>query len=178
MQETNAPQQTPGRRQLWDHIEIFEDSDRYRSRAVDRFSADFVLDAYDRGRSIGFHEGQESWRALVEQTFSANGKTITELSHAIKENVGAAGYDVLAIYLRVASWDEFDLLVIIPESHFCDDDFDTLYPRLYRLVDEATTDTFRCTFSFVPVDTDPDPNHPPYNLQALHGDGFLFHFLG
>ncbi|MDU0369098.1 hypothetical protein ACFPAF_01730 [Hymenobacter endophyticus] len=129
------------------------------------FNSDAVIDAYLKGREDGFaHEVSEMERLAV-QILKDNATKAAFSTNAVlaflKENKLAA----VDAYLKVSSWDELSVMVLVKHTSFLKPSFKQVYNLVSELETASEQENLALYFTFAPYSKD-------FNISCLNADGY------
>lgn len=87
------------------------------------FSGDQVLDAYLQGKNKGLEQAQKLILEKLNDNIIKSGNHTSELLFYLNKS----GFNPQAAYLKINSWDDFTVLIILPEKEFVDEKIDKVY---------------------------------------------------
>jgi len=126
-----------------------------------QFSSDQVIDAYLKGKQ----EGLELQQKLVVEKLMSNiakaGNHTSELLEIIKNK----SLNPVSAYLRINSWDDYTILVVLPQSEFLDPRTLDLYDYISEMESEVEEDMYRIQVSLCDTVSE-------INEQYVRSDGF------
>lgn len=125
------------------------------------FSSDHVIDAYLKGKNDGLEQQQ---RLIFE-------KLVSNISKAGKDTSGILAYfrkkkfNPIAAYLRINSWDNFSILIILPQEEFLDKRMLSVYDYISNFENNVEEDMYHFQVSICDTEDHIDENY-------VHSDGF------
>jgi hypothetical protein len=127
----------------------------------ERYSADQVINAYQ----IGFLKGQDSVQDLVKERFQKNVEQAAVFTLQIIERLRTLKVEPTAAWLKIISWDAFEVLFTVPEVGFISDRFREVYSYVGELEQAARAERTCISFTFCP-----ETEH--FDLGAVKAEGF------
>jgi len=136
---------------------------------VKTFDSDAVIDAYLAGRKDGFTHGMNEMQRATTELLKNNAAKVASYTLEVFEFL--KGQDVIPVdaYLKVLSWDELNVLVLVEEETFLKPDFKSVYNLVYDLEDASEAQNLALNFSFAPV-------NDSFNTACMNADGFTLRF--
>lgn len=125
------------------------------------FSSDHVIDAYLKGKNDGLEQQQ---RLIIEKLVSninkAGKHTTSILSFLRKKKLNP-----ISAYLRLNSWDDFSILIILPQDEFLDKRILSVYNYISELENEVDEEMYHIHVSVCDTEDKIDENY-------IRSDGF------
>jgi hypothetical protein len=125
------------------------------------FSSDHVIDAYLKGKNDGLEQKQ---RLIIEKLVSninKAGKDTTDILSFLKKK----RLNPISAYLRINSWDDFSILVILPQEEFLDKKMLSVYDYISELENKVDEDMYHIQVSVCDTEDNIDENY-------VRSDGF------
>jgi hypothetical protein len=125
------------------------------------FSSDHVIDAYFKGKNDGLEQQQ---RLIIEKLVSninKAGKHTTDILFFLKKKK----LNPISAYLRINSWDDFSILVILPQEEFLDKKMLNVYDYISELENKVDEDMYHIQVSVCDTEDNIDENY-------VRSDGF------
>lgn len=125
------------------------------------FSSDHVIDAYLKGKNDGLEQQQ---RLIIEKLVSninKAGKHTTDILSFLKKKK----LNPISAYLRINSWDDFSILVILPQEEFLDKKMLSVYDYISELENKVDEDMYHIQVSVCDTEDNIDENY-------VRSDGF------
>jgi hypothetical protein len=125
------------------------------------FSSDHVIDAYLKGKNDGLEQQQ---RLIIEKLVSninKAGKDTTDILSFLKKKK----LNPISAYLRINSWDDFSILVILPQEEFLDKKMLSVYDYISELENKVDEDMYHIQVSVCDTEDNIDENY-------VRSDGF------
>jgi len=127
----------------------------------EHYSTNQIIAAYQAGIAKGVSSAQkllqEKFVENLEKTAKDTGKLISQLS---KFNIKLS-----RALLKVIAWDQFEVLIILPEKEYLGEKFEKAYIFVGGLEDEVQKDHYSITFCFC-------PESQYLNMEKVKSDGF------
>jgi hypothetical protein len=127
------------------------------------YSSDKVIDAYLQGKKEGLEQAQKAVFTLLENNLNKCHQLTSKIIAFLK----IRKFSPLNAYLRILSFDVFEILITIPEKEFLDDHFLAIYEEVSQIERTERSDFFNVTFTFSDSGVHFDEKH-------LQSDGFIF----
>jgi hypothetical protein len=125
------------------------------------FSSDHVIDTYLKGKNDGLEQQQ---RLIIEKLVSninkAGKNTSDILSFLRKKKLNP-----ISAYLRINSWDDFSVLIILPQDEFLDKKMISVYNYISELENKVDEEMYHIQVSFCDTEDNIDENY-------VRSDGF------
>lgn len=125
------------------------------------FSSDHVIDAYLKGKNDGLEQHQRLIFEKLVSNIDKAGKDTSEILTYLKKNK----FNPLAAYLRINSWDDFSILIILPEKEFLDKSMLSVYDQISILENKVQEDMYHIQISISDTEDQIDDNY-------VRSDGF------
>ncbi|RPA68439.1 hypothetical protein EF405_12340 [Cyclobacteriaceae bacterium YHN15] len=127
------------------------------------FSSDHVIDAYLKGKNHGLEQQQ---RLILEKLISNINKAGKDTS-AILSFLKKKKLNPIAAYLRINSWDDFSILIILPQDEFLDKRMLRVYDFISDLESRVGDDMYNIQVTVCDTEDKIDENY-------VRSDGFAF----
>jgi hypothetical protein len=125
------------------------------------FSSDHVIDAYLKGKNDGLEQQQ---RLIIEKLISninkAGKNTSNILSFLRKKKLNP-----ISAYLRINSWDDFSILITLPQVEFLDKKMLNVYDYISELESKVDENMYHIQVSVCDTEDNIDENY-------VRSDGF------
>jgi len=125
------------------------------------FSSDKVIDAYMMGKKEGLEQAQKAMFSLLEKNLVKCHQLTSKISTILKKHK----FNPVNAYLRIQSFDVFEVLITLPEKEFLADEFLFIYDEINQIETKESSDLFNVTFSFSDCGVD-------FDEKNLKSDGF------
>jgi len=126
------------------------------------FSSDHVIDAYLKGKN----EGLEHAQRLVIEKLIANIDKSGKNTRRILEFLKQISINPISAFLKINSWDDFSILIILPQSDYLGDKIILAYNFISELEEEVTEEFYHLQVSFCDTEDTIDSN-------SIRSDGFV-----
>lgn len=129
------------------------------------FTSDDVLNAYLTGKKDGLESEKrlqlDKLRQNLQKTGNVTGSLLTYFSEL--------NFNPIDTYLRVNNWNDFNLLILLPESEFLSKEMLGAYNHISDIEEGQCDEFFHLNVSVCDVDGKP-------NLKMIKSDNYLFRF--
>lgn len=125
------------------------------------FSSDHVIDAYLKGKNDGLEQQQ---RLIIEKLVSnitKAGRDTTDILSFLKKKK----LNPISAYLRINSWDDFSILIILPQVEFLDKKMLSVYDYISELENRVDEDMYHIQIAVCDTEDQIDDNY-------VRADGF------
>jgi len=127
------------------------------------YPVDTVIDAYIKGKNDGL---EQTVKLMVKQ-FNNNMNRAAEDTGKVISFMREKKFNPLSAHLRVESFDNFSILITVPESDFISDSFKDIYVFTDNLQKYAAEDLYNLSFSFI-------DKSESFDNEILISDGYIF----
>lgn len=127
----------------------------------EHYSTNQLIAAY----KAGYAKGVAGAHALLQETFNRNYQKSGEDTGKVIEKLQEFGLNPLSALLRVVSWEEFEVLITLPEAEFLDEKLESAYDFVGEFENSARTNHYCLSFRFCPTVDGLDE-------QKMKSDGF------
>ena len=141
------------------------------SSSPDTYTADELIDAWEKGRQDGFVRGQGAVRRAMESLLQANLTKAFQLSEDVFTEINDAGADCRSIFLRIDDVDQFSALFLIGEDDIVSDNINEIYAIASDWEGKANTAEFVYEVMLVPFNENT-------NFAKIEADGYRFSYPG
>ena len=131
----------------------------------DVFSSNDLINAYLKGIEEGGIQQRKALKRLLNENLD---KAYDHTSQIIKE-LKKRNFGFHSALLKIHDWDEFEVLIIVPQEDFLDEGFLEIYNLLPKYEKDFEEDTYQINFSFVDFDKSLDES-------KVEADGFLLEY--
>lgn len=139
------------------------------SSSPDTYTADELIDAWEKGRQNGFVRGQGAMRRAMESLLQTNLAKAFQLSEEIFSEINDAGADCRSIFLRIDDVDQFSVLFFIAEDDIGSDSINEVYAIASDLEQRTNTAEFAYELMLVPFGENT-------NFAKIEADGYRFSY--
>lgn len=129
------------------------------------FSSDHVIDAYLKGKNDGLEQQQRLVIKKLVSNIDKSGKDTTQILSFFKKE----GFNPISAFLRVNSWDDFSILIVLPQEEFLDDKILSVYNFLSKLENKVSEDMYQIQVSICDTEEHIDENY-------VRSDGFALKY--
>jgi len=127
------------------------------------FTSDQVIDAYQTGKKEGLDLTDKLIKDKLSTNIELSGKYTFEIIDKMKEQ----GLNPTNAYLRINSWSDFDILILLPEEELLNDSIYSFYSFLAEFQEAKSNELFEFVVSFL-------AKKDGLNEGKLYSDGFYF----
>jgi hypothetical protein len=127
------------------------------------YPVDTVIDAYIKGKNDGL---EQTVKLMVKQ-FNNNMNRAAEDTGKVISFMREKKFNPLSAHLRVESFDNFSILITVPENDFISDSFKDIYVFTDNLQKYAAEDLYNLSFSFI-------DKSESFDNEILISDGYIF----
>lgn len=131
------------------------------------FSSDQVVDAYMKGRKEGLRQSQ---KLIVDKLISNINKAGEHARKAI-DFLTKNKIEYNGAYLKVDSWDDLSVMIVLPEREFLSDKMLKVYDHISVLEDTVSEDLYNLQFEICDTSGQIDED-------CLNSDGYVFKLKG
>jgi hypothetical protein len=125
------------------------------------YTSDEVIDAYLHGKKTGL----ESLQKVVLNTLSDNINKTGNYTTEIIEYYEKEGFNPKATFLKILSWDNYKILITIPEKEYLSDKFLQIYEYISKFEEKINNELYRLEISFVETNG--------LDINCVQSDGFI-----
>lgn len=125
------------------------------------FSSDHVIDAYLKGKNDGLEQQQK----LVIEKLVVNIKKSTEHTSNVLSYLKKEKFHPLSAYLRINSWDDFTMLIVLPQKEFIDEKILKVYNYISKVENMAKEEMYNIQITICDTENKVDENY-------IRSDGF------
>lgn len=126
------------------------------------FSADAVIDAYLKGKRDQLEQSQ---KAIIEK-FESNLRQTSHHTEELISFLNSVQIRPFAAYLKVRSFDTFEVLVTLSERDFLSDEIERAYDYISNMEQRITQELYRITYHFT-------YHSENFNVSLLKSDGYF-----
>lgn len=129
------------------------------------YSGDPIIDAYLKGKSDGLEHAQ---RLIIEKltvNINKSGKYTTAILAFLKKRK----LNPISAYLRINSWDDFSILIVLPQEEFLDKKMMTVYDYISELETNVCEEMYHIQVSICDTEEGIDENY-------VRSDGFALKY--
>ncbi len=125
------------------------------------YTSDHVIDAYLTGKK----EALEQTEKLIIEKLKTNINNSGSHTNEILKHLKKQKFNPIGAYLKINSWDDFSILLILPENEFLSDKIYSVYNYLTELEDKVSSEFYKLNVSICDTDGEVDDN-------CIKADGF------
>lgn len=125
------------------------------------YTSDHVIDAYLTGKN----EALEQTEKLIIDKLKTNINNSGSYTNEILEHLRKQKFNPIGAYLKINSWDDFSILLILPENEFLSDKIFSVYDYLTSLEDKVSSEFYKLNVSIYDTDGEVDDS-------CIKADGF------
>lgn len=125
------------------------------------YTSDHVIDAYLTGKN----EALEQTEKLIVDKLKTNINNSGSYTNEILKYLKKQKFNPIAAYLKINSWDDFSILLILPENEFLSDKIYSVYDYLTNLEDNVGSEFYKLNVSIYDTDGEIDDS-------CIKADGF------
>lgn len=125
------------------------------------FSSDHVIDAYLKGKNESLEQQQ---RLIIEKLISninKSGKHTSEILTFLKKKE----FNPFSAFLRINSWDDFSILIVLPQEEFLDEKILEIYNFISEFEQKVSEEMYQIQVTICDTDENIDENY-------IRSDGF------
>src|SRR5438094_214896 len=126
------------------------------------YSSDHVIDAYLKGKSEGLEQAQRLILEKLVSNINKSGKHTTEILEYLRKKK----FNPISAYLKINSWDDFSVLIVLPQSEFVDKKIFSVYEFISGLENEVSEDLYHIQVSICDTEDQIDESY-------VRSDGFI-----
>ena len=125
------------------------------------YTSDHVIDAYLTGKN----EALEQTEKLIIDKLKTNINNSVSHTNEILKHLKKQKFNPIGAYLKINSWDDFSILLILPENEFLSDKIFSIYDYLTNLEDNVSSEFYKLNVSIYDTDGEIDDS-------CIKADGF------
>jgi len=129
------------------------------------YDVDAVVHAYTTGRKEGFDHGMNEMRRGFSKLLKDNTTKAATYTDKILGFLKQKGVLTSGTFLKISSWDELNVLILVNQDSFLTPSFKQVYDLVFDIEDESEGENLSLNFTFAPYTSD-------FNLACIHADGF------
>ncbi len=130
------------------------------------FSSDHVIDAYMKGQKSGLEQAQRLiLEKLVSNINKASNNTTTIIDFIRKKS-----FNPIAAYLKINSFDDFAVLIVLPQLEFIDKKIFSVYDFISVLENKEKEELYQIQISICDTEDNIDENYvvsEGFNLKHI-----------
>lgn len=113
-------------------------------------------------------EALEQTEKLIIEKLKANINNSGSHTNEILKHLKKQKFNPIGAYLKINSWDDFSILLILPENEFLSDKIYSVYNYLTELEDKVSSEFYKLNVSICDTDGEVDDN-------CIKADGYAIH---
>ena len=125
------------------------------------YTADDVVEAYLTGKKAGIKASLQPQVIVLQQNLVRVDKATRQLLNTLKKKLNPK-----TAYLKITHWNNFEVLITIPEKEFVSKEFLKVYDDSQKAEDILNKDSIIVSYSFAPVGSS-------FNETHVGSDGFF-----
>jgi len=129
----------------------------------ERYGPNQMIGSFNAGIKTGF----DRIAALADQQFEENRQKAGVLTRSVLEELTSKSFHPEFARLKIASWDEFEVLIALPKKEFLSDALLPLFDFTTELEQRVTDASFSIVFHFFGKGEN-------YNEKKVLSDGYLY----
>lgn len=129
------------------------------------YSSDHVIDAYLKGKDDGLEQQQRLIFEKLVSNMEKAGRDTLKVWTLLKDNK----FNPIGAYLRINSWDDFSMLIILNQKDFLDERMLRVYEHISEIESNVEEDMYRIQVSICDTEDQIDENY-------VRSDGFALKF--
>lgn len=129
------------------------------------FTADHVIHAFETGAQRGFEHKIQKIGSALSETLDRNQLKAADFTADVLDYLKNQDLKTVEAYLKISSWDELNVLVIVEEASFLKEEFDNIYDVVCSIEEECEKNNLSLSFTFT-------PNSKEINAKRLALEGY------
>lgn len=125
------------------------------------YTSDHVIDAYLTGKKEALEQTERLIFDKLKSNINNSGSHTNEILKYLKKEK----FNPIGAYLKINSWDDFSILLILPENEFLSDNIYSVYDYLTKLEDKVSSEFYKLNVSICDTDGEVDDS-------CIKADGF------
>jgi CDP-glycerol glycerophosphotransferase (TagB/SpsB family) len=125
------------------------------------YTSDHVIDAYLTGKK----EALEQTEKLIVEKLKTNINNSGSHTNEILKHLKKQKFNPIGAYLKINSWDDFSILLVLHEDEFLSDKIYSVYDYLTELEDKVSSEFYKLNVSICDTDGEVDDS-------CIKADGF------
>jgi hypothetical protein len=130
-----------------------------------QFSADELINAYLKGVQEGTNQTSKAIKKQLENNLQKAGEHTSKIISELK----GKKYNIKTAFLKIHSWDEIEVIILLPQEQFLNPDFHEVYNLIAEYEEKFKEDLYSITFSFTDYDDSLDK-------EQMESDGFILEY--
>lgn len=129
-------------------------------------TSDKLIEAYELGVQIGISKNDK----LIYDKLISNLNNAGDITGKLINHLKKINFNPQSAHLRINSFDDFTVLLVLPEENFLSDQIYSVYNHITNIEEESREDFFNITFSISDFQTE-------FNESLASTEGFHLTFL-
>lgn len=129
-------------------------------------SSNFALDRVAAAYLLGNTNLLSTGDFIYFEKLIYNFQSITHISHQAYVILNSFNIQPVHIFMRLNSWDNYSILIVIPESDFLNEIIIDVYDQISLIEESVSSNTFNATISFCDY-----TEH--FDVSKVKNDGFI-----
>lgn len=109
-----------------------------------KFTSDHVIDAYFEGKSVGLQQAEQLIMKNLVDNINKAGEILAQLLDFIRKEIG---FNPISTHMKVNSWSDFHVLIILPTNEFLNDKIFDVYNKITEVETQNGTEFFNIVMS-------------------------------
>lgn len=143
------------------HEIISEDEWQISPERERLYTSNHLIDAYLKGKTDGLNAELQ----LVFDQLKANIKESAHIASTITQLLRNIGIITESAYLKIINWNDFELLLFVPEQDLIGDNVIGIYSEIAEIEDNRKTDRFSISVSL-------SSKNESFSEKSLTSDGY------
>ena len=148
----------------------WERTGREKKPQQQTFDDNAIIDAYLAGHKEGYDSGLSSRERAFSKLLKENATKAASYTRDILAFLSKNNFAAVDAYLKLSSWDELNVMVLVQHESFLKPAFKEVYDLVYDIEDACEQEDLLLTFSFAPYS-------PEFNIGCLNADGFSLKYV-
>lgn len=127
------------------------------------FSSDHVIEAYLKGKKEGLEQAQKLILDKLVENVNNSGDYTTEILGHFKKK----GFHPVSTFLKIISWDNFKILITLPEKEFISNKIIKIYDFISDYENKVNKELYHLEITLT------DINEDTFDTNCLRSDGFV-----
>ena len=129
------------------------------------FTSNHVLDAYFAGQQNALEQNDKLVMEKLVTNVNKSGTNTSEILAFVK----SVKFNPLGVYLKINSWDDFTILLLLPEEEFLSEAIFGVYDFITSFEDSVRSDFYNLSITI--FDTNGD-----FNEDCIKSDGYNYKY--
>jgi len=127
------------------------------------FTSDHVVDAYFKGKTAGLEEAEQLILKNLQENIESAGNLTSEVLNLLRTDFG---FNPISARLKINSWSNFKILIVLPRAEFLNPKIFDLYDKLTDIENNSEKEFFKVSYSVFGASAD------EINDSCLISDGY------